>query len=260
MKAGINLFTVHKLIDTEKGLITTAQKLKEMGYDYFQFSGTPYDAIKAIRLKEEVGIPICLTHIPYDKIVGETDAMMEEHARFGCFNIGLGMLMPKVVSDEKEFKKKLDELNLVGEKMSKNGFKLFYHNHQFEFCRWQNGERPIDYILNNAKNVNLTVDTYWVQYGGVNISDLIENFSGRVDCVHLKDYKIEWGFARNEEEQLMPRFAPIGSGNTDFKKVIDSCLRSGTKYFLVEQDDASTVYDDPLAQAKLSIDYIKRNF
>ena len=84
MKAGLNLFSINSLIKTEEEFLQTAIKLKEMGYSYMQFSGAPYDPDKIKRVSDASGLPVCLTHVPYNRIVNETEALMEEHAKFNC--------------------------------------------------------------------------------------------------------------------------------------------------------------------------------
>ena len=92
MKAGLNLFSIKNLLDSEENFLATAYKLKEMGYSYAQFSGMPFDADMIARVSAAAELPIVLTHVPMDRILNDTEALMEEHARFGCKNIGLGMI------------------------------------------------------------------------------------------------------------------------------------------------------------------------
>ena len=81
MEAGLNLFTLRKSITTEADFLNTANRLREMGYSYLQFSGGPYDPDMIARVSKESGLPIVLTHVPMGRILGETEALMEEHAR-----------------------------------------------------------------------------------------------------------------------------------------------------------------------------------
>jgi len=255
MKAGINLFTLRTKIATEKDFLETATKLRKMGYDYVQFSGAPFDADMITRVSKESGLPVVLTHVPMDRIIGDTDALMEEHARFGCHNIGLGMMPRDIIADEKVCKDKIEQLDAAGERMKKNGFNFFYHHHHFEFVKY-NGETVFDYMIKNAKNINFTADTYWLQFGGVNVSEYLEKLSGRIECVHLKDYHIRSFIDDAGKPQFEPKFCPVGDGTIDFKKAIAAAKASGAEYFLVEQDNAPD-FDDPFEQVGRSIKYIR---
>ena len=81
---GINLYSLRSLISTEEGLLDTAIKLREMGYTFLQYSGGPYDHMMLSRVTKESGMDIVLTHVSLDRVLNDTDALMEEHALFGC--------------------------------------------------------------------------------------------------------------------------------------------------------------------------------
>lgn len=250
--SGLNLFTLRNFISTEEAFLATAKRLKEMGYTYLQYSGAPFDADRIKRVSEESGMPVYLTHVPMDRILNDTEALVEEHARFGCKNIGLGAMPLDIIKDEALCKKTVEELNRAGEIMKKNGANFFYHHHHFEFYK-HNGETVFDYMIKNAPAINFTVDTYWLQYGGVSVADFIEKLKGRIECVHLKDYKIDY----TAEGGFAPRFCPVGEGNIDFVLALKKAKESGARYFFVEQDNAPD-FPDPFGEVERSIKYIKK--
>ena len=229
--------------------------LKEMGYSYIQYSGGAFDADRIARVSAQSGLPVVLTHVPMDRIVNDTQALMEEHAKFGCKNIGLGAMPPDAIADESRCKQMIEQLNKAGEVMQQNGFSFFYHHHHFEFFK-HGGQTVFDYIIENAPYINYTLDTYWLQYGGVDVGSTIDRLKGRICCVHLKDYMIT-----NTPENpgaFTPIFAPVGDGNIDFASLLPRMRAAGAQYFLVEQDNAATL-PDTMEQVGRSIKYIKAN-
>ena len=252
MNFGLNLYSIRNLISTEEDFLKTAIKLREMGYSHMQFSGAEYDVDKIKRVSEASQLPVCITHVPYDRIINETQALMEEHAKFDCKYIGLGSMPSQIILDEIEFKKAVELLNKAGERMKENGFKFLYHHHHFEFIK-HGGKTCFDYMVENAPHINFTADTYWLQYGGVEIMSVLEKLNGRIPCVHLKDYKIEF----DQEKHFTPTMTYIGDGLIDFKKLIEKMSTLGVEYYLVEQDNAANM-PDPLSQVEKSILYLKR--
>ncbi|MBQ8882489.1 MAG: sugar phosphate isomerase/epimerase [Clostridia bacterium] len=254
MKAGLNLFSLRNFVSAGEEVFTeTLIKLKNMGYEYMQYSGGPIDADMLARVSKNSGLPFILTHAPMSDIIGDTENLMEKHAKFGCKNIGLGMIPTDIIFDKEKCYDTIDKLNKAGEIMAKNGFKFCYHHHHFEFYK-HDGKTVFDYMIENAPYINFTADTYWLQFGGVDILSTLEKIKGRIECVHLKDYQI---FANSQEfNGFTPRFAPVGKGNINYPVVIEKMRECGTKYFLVEQDDAPT-YPDPLGQVEMSINYLK---
>ena len=252
MKFGVNLFSIRNLIATESDFLETAIRLKEMGYSYMQFSGAQYDAGKIARVSEASQMPVCLTHVPYDRIIKDTEALMDEHAKFGCKYIGLGCMPLHIIPNEAEFKKAVELLDKAGERMEKNGFRFLYHHHHFEFFK-HGKETCFDYMIKNAPHINFTADTYWLQYGGVEITSVLERLNGRIPCVHLKDYRI----AVNQNNQFTPTMAPVGDGVIDFKSLIEKMKTLGVEYYLVEQDNAAEM-PDSLSQVERSAIYLKK--
>lgn len=255
MQAGLNLFSVCNLLQTEEGYIDTLLKLKKMGYSFVQFSGVKYDSNLIKRGVEESGLPVVLTHVPIDLILNETEKLVEEHLSFGCKNIGLGAIPNTFIGEDDAWRKKVDELEKVAQKIKSLGCNFCYHHHQFEFFRMDNGQTVMDYMIKNAPNVNFTLDSYWLQYAGVDPVAFAKKVVGRIDCVHLKDYKVNRIDATKYD--FKPNFAPVGQGNLDFNAIIKAWREAGAKYMLVEQDDASK-FDNPLEQVKFSIDYLKK--
>ena len=257
MKVGLNLFSIRNLIKTEEDFLDTALKLRDMGYTCMQYSGGEFDPGRIKRVSDASDLPVCLTHVPYDRIVGDTEKLMEEHDTFGCRSIGLGALNSKLLMDEDQFKAAVEELNLAGETMAKNGFTFCYHHHSFEFYR-VNGVTAFDYMLENAPYINFTVDTYWLQHGGVDVIKTMERIGDRMEYLHMKDYKIA---AKLKEDgssyRFVPDFAPVGEGNINFNAVVKTASAYNVREFLVEQDNAADM-PDTLDEVRRSIEYIRK--
>ena len=256
MEVGLNLYSVRSLIKTEEDFLKTTKKLKEMGYTFMQFSGAPFNAEMIKRVSEECNMPVVLTHVPFDRICNDTENLVKEHLLFGCKNIGIGSMPEKSWGEEEVTLDRIKKLNEAGAKIKALGSKLFYHNHHSEFIRLKNGQTVFEYMIENAPNINFTLDSYWVQVGGLDPATFAKKLKGRIECVHLKDYRITKKPRDDGEFLFEPKFAPVGDGNLDFKKIVKAFKKAGTKYFLVEQDDAID-YEDPLYQVERSVKYLK---
>ncbi len=254
MKFGLNLYSLSGQIATEEGFLETLIKLKELGYEYVQLSGRPLDGEITKRVSEKSGMPVILSHTPLDKIKDETEWVVNEHKKFGTDRVGLGYY-PMYDQDEKAIFEKIKTFGEIADKVSKAGARFYYHNHHFEFRKLSDGKTIFDHYIEDYPNVNFIMDTYWLQTGGVNILEYIDKCKGRIECVHLKDYRVVF----DENGKFEAKYAPVGDGNINWKEVIPAFIKAGAKYFLVEQDDA-TIYPDPFEQVGRSIKYLKENF
>lgn len=254
MKFGLNLFSIHPLISDEEKYLQTSLKLKQMGYDYVQYSGAEYNPKMIKRVVEQTDLPVALTHVPIKLILVQPEKLAEEHLSFGCKNIGLGALVPTKDDNDDCWKRKIDELQVSANKIKNCGCKFFYHHHYFEFYKFSDGQTVFDYIKDNAPDINFTIDSYWAQYSGYDPITFADDINGRVQCGHLKDYGIQRD--TNNDEQFKPIFVPVGSGSLDFDKIITKWQDAGMEYFFVEQDNAH-IFEHPFEQVKLSIDYLR---
>jgi len=117
-------------------------------------------------------------------------------------------------------------LNTVGKKCSDAGLQLLYHNHDFEYKPNSEGIVPIEYLLEHAdpQYVNFQMDLFWVTKADADPVAYFEKYPGRFKAWHVKDM----------DEQ--GRFAPVGKGKIDFKRILAEKDTSGMEYYFVEQD------------------------
>jgi sugar phosphate isomerase/epimerase len=117
-------------------------------------------------------------------------------------------------------------LNTLGQKCKDAGLELLYHNHDFEFNKDDEGNVILDYLLENCDKsiVNFQMDLYWVTKAEKDPLEYFERYPGRFKIWHVKDM----------DEQ--GRFAPVGNGKIDFKRILAQKKKSGMKYYYVEQD------------------------
>ncbi|MBR2646230.1 MAG: sugar phosphate isomerase/epimerase [Clostridia bacterium] len=254
---GLNLYSIRNLIATEEDYLATTKKLKEMGYSYFQYSGAPFDPQRIKRVCEETGTSIRLTHMDKDRLINETEKVIEENLYFGNKNIGLGAMSWDTLTDESKCKEYIEKYNKVGEIMQKNGCKFFWHHHNFEFIQFANGQPVFDYIIENAPHINYTLDTYWLQLSGVNVLEYLEKLKGRIGCVHLKDYKTKFFIDEKEIPRFVPEIESVGYGVMNFQSIIDKMREVGVENYFVEQDNAADL-PDTLAQVERSVKYLQK--
>ena len=101
MKIGAQMYTIREFCQTPEDTVKSLEKLAEIGYRYVQYSGCgPMDPKELKAACDRVGIEIIITHSPYDRIIDDTDALIEDHNMMGCDYIGLGS-MPKYARVDK---------------------------------------------------------------------------------------------------------------------------------------------------------------
>ena len=229
MVVGAQLYTLREYTQNEKDLAFCLKRVAEMGYTCVQISKIGPIVPKRVRaLCDEYGLGIVLTHTDPDRILNDTDRVIQEHDVMGCHYIGLGA-MPERYRSPVWFARFADDYLPAARRIAESGKLLMYHNHNFEFEKY--GEELLfDHLLEAfaPEEMGVTLDTYWVQMGGADTVEWIEKLKYRIPCVHLKDMAAV-GFE--------PVMAPVGEGNMNFHGILRALEKAGaTKYLLVEQD------------------------
>lgn len=242
MKCGVQLYTLRDFCKSVKDTENTLKRVKEMGYKYVQISAVsePKDVKELKKILDDIGLKAVSTHTGYERIINQTEKVIEEHKILDCEAIFCPGL-PIELHNKDGYLKVADEFNNIIEKIKENGLILGYHNHAVEFERY-NGKTGLEILLDNCPELSAEIDTYWVQYGGGDPAYWIEKYKGRVSQVHFKDM----GIISNQ--QVMP---PIGDGNLNWQRIIKVCKKSKVKYCLVEMD-APTI--DPFDALKKSLE------
>lgn len=245
---GIQLYTIRE--EVRKDFQGSLKKLSSLGFttietaDYTnrQFYGqSPADFKKTVL---DLGLNPLSCHLNVNL---DTINMVIEDAR----NAGLKYIVIPWIPEEKrktldDYMRLADELNKMGAIARREGMKLGYHNHAFEFNKIED-KIPYDLLLQNTspENLFMELDTYWVVYGGYNPIDYFSRYPGRFELWHVKD--MAEGKDRESTE--------IGSGTLDFPGMYEKAERAGMEYIFLEQEHFNM---DPWSSLEISIAYLKK--
>lgn len=242
------LFTLRDYLKSPDQIFETLRRVKEIGYEAVQVSGL--GLIEPLQLKKMVdgiGLKICATHISYERLINDVDALIGEHKLWDCEYICLGGMPEQFRSGKAGYLEFLKNINKSTQKISESGLKFVYHNHKFEFEKYD-GITGLEFLLKNTdpEVFSFEIDTYWVQAGGANPVDWIRKVEGRMGIVHFKDMAIK------EDQQ---DYAEIGEGNLDWVSIIKACRDTGVKWYAVEQD---VCRNNPFDSLGMSLRYLEK--
>lgn len=255
---GMTLYTLRKDMGTDpKG---TIEKVAEIGYKYVEVvdyrNGKFYNMTPAELNKEltDLGLVPLSVHMAMvnldnaDQLIADVKAAGIKYFVAPIPPRGFFKFNQKERS--LEMVGSLDSmvmvLNAIGKKCKDAGLEFLYHNHNFEFVAGEDGVIPYDYMLENLdpEYVNFQMDLYWVTKAGADPVAYFEKYPGRFKIWHVKDMDDQG------------RFAPVGTGSIDFKKLLSGKDVAGMEYYIVEQDET---FDgmEPLDAIKISHDALK---
>jgi sugar phosphate isomerase/epimerase len=242
MLISVQLYTLRD--EMSKDFVGVLEKVAEMGYQGVEFAG--YGNLTAPQMKDllkKLGLKATGAHVGMDLLKDSLDAQIEYNAEIGN---------PYIICPWAKFENKAQYLeaaalfNKVGEKCKAKGITLCYHNHAHEF-ELVDGIYGLDFLFQQTdpEFLQAEIDTYWVQYAGIDPVEYIKKYKNRLPILHQKDMEAGEGKA----------FAEIGNGIMDIKSIYNAGLELGTKTFVVEQDVCKR---PALESVKISLDNLRK--
>lgn len=218
-------FTIRE--ELSKDYFGALEKVARLGYKGIEL-GPPPEGITLDEQKrrlDELGLEVIGTHAGLDKLTNNLDSVIGFLKEVGgkYITLSLGFKTKQDVLDS------ASQFNRIGEQCRKQGCQFLYHNHDWEFVKFD-GEYAYDILLRETDPalVQMELDTYWVKKGGEDPVEYMRKLNQRCPLLHIKD--VEAG-----EEQF---FAEIGEGVLDFQAIAAAAEEIGTEWLVVEQDQS----------------------
>ncbi|MBW6460831.1 MAG: sugar phosphate isomerase/epimerase [Bacteroidales bacterium] len=226
---GLQLYTIRDAMKADTR--STLEEVSRIGYTWLEAAGYADGQFYGMSPKEfnqlvtDLGMELVSSHATFNK--ESQQPVIDAHAEAGVKYL----VYPVMPIPEKEtagdFKRAAQRLNEIGEACAKAGICFGYHNHAFEFERFED-QTGYDILLNETDPalVFFQADLYWIVYAGIDPEDYFNLHPGRFEHWHVKDM----------EDSPERSFAEVGEGVIDFEKIFKMKDLSGMKYFFVEQD------------------------
>jgi sugar phosphate isomerase/epimerase len=242
---GLQLYTVRDHV--AEHMEETLRKVAAMGYEGIEVGGSfgEMDSGSMKRLCDELKLKVIAMHASIDALQNNFDKTVEDALLLDTKYVIIAWSGEEYRSREGALTL-AKILNEQGAKLNSSGLQLLYHNHDFEFVKYD-GETMFDILLSNtdANLVKAEVDSFWVQKGGGNAADFIRQHKGRVPLVHIKDMT-------NDERET---FAEIGEGKMNWPEIFAASEEGDVYAYVVEQDKCER---EPLESIQISIDNLKK--
>jgi sugar phosphate isomerase/epimerase len=215
------------------------ERVAEIGYKGIEL-GPPPESMTISQQKallDRLGLKVVGCHAGFDTLEFDPEQIANylEEVDGGKF-VAISLRF----DSKQEVLDKAKKLNEIGEKFHKRGFTFLYHNHNWEFTKFD-GDYALDILLRETDPVlvQTELDTYWIQKGGEDPAAYLSKLKNRAPMLHIKD--MEAG-----DEQF---FAEIGEGIIDFQAIAKAAEEIGVQWMIVEQDQTRR---DPFESLRIS--------
>ena len=241
----VTLYTLRDFTKTPSEIANTLRRVKSIGYDNIQLSALgPIDPGELGRMANAEGLNICATHVSYERLRDDLNAVVAEHHLWECSQVAIGAL-PSDYRDLQGYRSFAQETGALMRSLEREGLTFSYHNHNWELER-HNGRTGLGILLAECDPaVCFEIDTYWIQAGGGDPADWTRRVKGRAPLLHLKDMGVS---------DRKPVMTEVGEGNLNWPAILDAAQEAGVQWYIVEQDWCAR---DPFESIAISLRNLK---
>ncbi|MGH9516965.1 MAG: sugar phosphate isomerase/epimerase family protein [Terriglobales bacterium] len=251
---GLQLYTLRDQL--EKDVAGTIQQVGKIGYKeveiYSLYGKSPAEFKKIL---SDNGLTAVSGHYMLKDIKGSWGQKVEEAKTLELKYMVNAILQPEEHKSFEDYKGLVDVFNQAGETTQKAGIQFCYHNHNFEFTKYDD-TTAYDYLLKSVdpKLVKFEMDCFWVTHAGADPVAYFKKDPGRFPLLHIKDMK-DKPAASHTLDAKMGLFAPVGQGTINWKRIFAAAKEGGMRHYFVEQDYCEK---PPLEAIKISYEYLSK--
>jgi len=245
------LYTVRE--PAKQDLVGTLKRLRDIGWEYVQWSGMPPVSAKEARAAlDEAGLQAVAGHINAVEFEKDFEGQVDFWKTLGTTDIAPGSMMPDCKNSLEAWLSGCKRLDRLGAKLRNEGIRLSYHNHAFELETFEGDERrklDILYAETAPENLYAELDLGWVYAGGADPAAYVRKYAGRCPVIHCKDLTMVEG-------QERPHFVPLGQGEVDWDAAFAAAKEAGVEWYVYEQDDSDI---DVFECCEISYEFLKEH-
>lgn len=251
---GLQLYTIRDFMKDPEFADLSFRTVRELGYTEAQAAGCAFDSKLFGELLQKNGIKIVGNHCGLEDILERPEQTMEMHRAWGTTNFGIGGIPHEARQGIAPLREFIAKYNKAAEEYAKEGFKLTFHNHNYEFERIDGYKTVMDILAEefDPENISFVLDTCWVAAGGGDVCHWINKLAGRIDILHLKDMTVK--VVRASEPQVL--LTEVGNGNLYWDGIMEAAEKAGVRHYVVEQD--GNWVGTPFNSLRMSAEFLKK--
>lgn len=242
---GLQLYSLRGIFTQSpaKGLKQT----QDFGFRLVETAGTynlPPERFRA--MLADHGLKPVSGHFPYDRWKNEPAKVIAEAKALGLEYAGCAWITHKAPFSEAAARDAIAVFNHAGELAAKEGIRVFYHAHGFEFHAHGAGTL-MDLLLKetNPKHVSFEMDVLWVVFPGQDPVQWLKRYPGRWALMHLKDLRKGVRTGELTGKTDVTNDVPLGTGQMNWPAILKAAQESGVKYYFIEDESPTVVEQIP---------------
>ncbi len=244
------LYTVRE--PAKQNLQDTLNRVRDTGFEYVQWSGMPdLPAEEARAALDAAGLSTMAGHCMLEPFESDFADTVQFWHTLGVRDLALASMMTDCRDSLADWRRGLNRIKSVAERLRDEGIRFSYHNHDFEFQRFAEDTRfKIDILLDETppELVHAEFDTAWVHTGKADPAIYIARHARRCPIIHVKDHKA------NLDSDGKPVPTELGHGVLDWPAIFAAARNAGVEWLVYEQDESER---DVFDSCRMSYEFLR---
>jgi sugar phosphate isomerase/epimerase len=237
----------------QKDVALTLDTIKAYGITDMEFSNLFGKTAADLRkLLDERGMHCSSFGVGYTDALNKTQEVGQNAKTLGAQYVRVAWIPHNGPFTIEMAKQTVADFNQIGKRLKEEyGLSFCYHNHGFEFEKYENGTL-FDYIVQNTNPayVSFEMDILWTFFPGQNPAALLKKYGNRFQLMHLKDLRkgIVGNFSGGTPVE---NDVALGTGQIDLPAVLKAAKKAGVQHYYIEDESPSIAIQVPQSIAYL---------
>lgn len=277
-KIGIQQLQLRNNLRTQKQINETFKTLEEYGYEGIELCGfmirkTPFIvrilmALFGMRIgnvgkhdwptiMDDSNLKVLSIHEDLNYVLSNHQKVIDEAKTYHTDKIVITGMHNFDYTSMSAINDLCTKLNRAGDLLSNANIKLYYHNHNCEFRKLEEGKTAFDYIIEktNGEFINFELDCYWAVDAGVDVVKLLKKLGSRVELLHVTDRGSRK--VGKDSSIIKTNSVELGLGNINYEEIFDIAIENSVNSIILESHK-NWINKSALESAKLSGTYLQK--
>lgn len=241
-KFAVQLFTLRRELD--KDLPKVLKDLKNMGWSGVQLGDYHgYRPEEIASILKELDLSVAGMMMDMARMKTDLSGVLKEAELFQTKDL-IFPYVPEGKRGKENYIALRQTLNEIALKIKGQGYRISYHNHDFELNTTINSQSALEYMVEPVEDNHILAqfDVYWLKKANRDPLKFIQPYAHRMPMIHLKDM--------DKEDK---NFAALGTGMIEITPILSWGEAHGIEWYVVEQDECP---GDPMDSLQISFDHL----
>lgn len=241
MKLSLQLFSAREFVP----YTDIIARIGALGYDATEGFIGLFDQAPTIRAAlDAAGMTMPTLHVPLEMCEADPGGVVDLAAILGVRTVYAPWIeAADRPADRAGWDAFADRLAVAHKNLTTRGLAFGWHNHDFEFVPTDDGQIPMEIMLNRVPDLEWEADIAWIVRGGGDPLDWIARHGSRITAAHFKD------LAPVGDKLDEDGWADPGTGTMDWRAIFAALKSQSRASVLIAEHDNPADFDRFAARA-----------